>query len=194
MKTILRSAITTLGLAVLAAALTPSVFAGCGEMPAKPAASIGGKLQSYLVRAAYRPAQFTLVSDNNPPGADIVGLWYVKFTLSDNSVFDWGYAQWHSDGTEIMNSGTRAPATENFCLGVWAKTGGSTYKLKHVALSYNATTGLQDASVIIREQVTVDQGGSHFAGTFTLDVYLPDGTGPVGHVEGTITGDRITAD
>jgi hypothetical protein len=30
-------------------------------------------------------------------------------------VIDAGFAQWHSDGTEIMNS--HAPATSNFCLG-----------------------------------------------------------------------------
>ena len=205
MKTISRSAITTLGLAVLAAALTPSVFAGCGEMPAKPAASIGGKLQSYLVRAAYRPAQFVLV-DDSPAGSQIVGLWHVIFTQDSDfgsGLFDDSYAQWHSDGTEIMNSGTHSPANGNFCMGVWAKTGGSTYVLKHVALDYSVTHGTTpDVIVIIREQVTLDQNGNHFTGTFTADLYAPYSSAfpatPGNHIvrvgEGTISGDRITAD
>jgi hypothetical protein len=45
-----------------------------------------------------------------------------------------GFSQWHSDGTEILNS-SRPPATSNFCLGVWEKTGPFAYKLNHFALS-----------------------------------------------------------
>lgn len=196
MRTIVKTITTTVGLAVFAATLTPNVFAGCGAIPGKPAASSGGKLQSYLVQAAYRPARFALVADNNPRSADIVGLWSVTMTATSpfSGPFDWGYGQWHSDGTEIFNSGGRSPASENFCLGVWTKTGGSTYRLYHVALSYNATSGELDAMAKIREQVTVDQGGNHYTGTFIVDVYAPDGITLFAHIAGDVTGDRITAD
>jgi hypothetical protein len=30
---------------------------------------------------------------------------------------DWGFQQWHSDGTEITNSGGQLPATGNFSTG-----------------------------------------------------------------------------
>jgi hypothetical protein len=161
MTTIFKTATMTVGLAVFTATLTPNAFAGCGEIPGKPAASIGEKLQSYLVQAAYRPARFALVADNNPQGAAIVGLWSVAMRslgnegIPDGTLLDWGYQQWHSDGTEIFNSGGRSPATENFCLGVWAKTGGSTYRLYHVALSYDAS-GTLNGTAKIREQVAVD--------------------------------------
>ncbi len=68
--------------------------------------------------------------------ASIVGLWKFTFVAEGNSgnpapfnppdgaTLDAGYVQWHSDGTEIMNSG-RDPATGSFCLGVWKTTGPS---------------------------------------------------------------------
>ena len=55
----------------------------------------------------------------------IVGFWHVKFVsegsegIPDGTEVDAGYSQWHSDGTEIMNSAGRSPITGSFCLGVW---------------------------------------------------------------------------
>ena len=194
-----------LGLAVLTTTLMPSVFAGCGEMPGK-AAPAGKQPQIHFMQATYRPARFVLV--DSPPGADVVGLWHVVFTQNagfGGGLFDDSYAEWHSDGTEIMNSGVHSPATGNFCMGVWTKTGPSTYTLKHVALDYSMQT-LGSTSptviVIIREIVTVDQTGNHFTGSFTADIYAPYSLAlpatPGAHIAqvgaGTITGDRITAD
>jgi hypothetical protein len=182
---------TSIGLAVLAATFAPLATAGCGDIPGKPPASL--RLQPpYLMQAAYRPARLVLASDKDPAGASIVGLWAVTFTVGGTMV-DWGYAQWHSDGTEIMNSGGRAPATQNFCLGVWEKTGNSSYKLNHVALSYDAATGALNGIVSVREWVTVDHTGNNYQGNFTIDVVDPN-KNPVGHVAGEITGERITAD
>jgi hypothetical protein len=188
LKYLFKTVITTFGVAFLGATLTPMATAGCGEMlPTKP----------LLMQASYRPARIVLASDNEP---GIVGLWSVTLTsqgnsgIPDGATIDWGYAQWHSDGTEIMNSGGRSPASENFCLGVWAKTGGATYKLNHVALSYDPTTGVLNGTVSVRENVTLAQGGNSFAGTFTIDVFPPGGGPAVVHLAGAITGARVTAD
>jgi hypothetical protein len=64
--------------------------------------------------------------------ATIVGMWNIQFVsqgntahnppIPDGAQIDFGYSQWHSDGTEFMNSGGHAPATQNFCLGVWVRT------------------------------------------------------------------------
>jgi hypothetical protein len=204
MKAALRLLTNTLGLAVFAATLTPSVFAGCGEVPGK-AAPAGKQLQIHFMQAAYRPARFVLV--DAPPGADVVGLWHVVFTQNTDfggGLFDDSYAAWHSDGTEIMNSGVHSPAYGNFCMGAWTKTGPSTYTLKHVALDYSVQpvgSTTPSVIVIIREQVTVDQTGNHFTGSFTADIYAPYSSAfpatPGVHIAqvgaGTITGDRITA-
>jgi hypothetical protein len=193
MRAIFRTLRTTVGLAVFAATLAPSVFAGCGEIPGK-AAPAGSQPQSHLVQAAYRPAQFVLV-DDDPTGSQIVGLWYVNFTLPDGvTQVDWGYAQWHSDGTEIMNSGGRPPVSGNFCMGVWKRTGSRSYKLNHIGLSWNGTGTAYVGPASIQEQVTLDHAGNTFSGTFTIVQYATDGHTILGQVAGLITGQRVTAD
>jgi len=204
MKTIFRMVPASLGIAIIAAVLAPGASAGCADIPARKTAALGQ--HSYLMQAAYRPARFVLV--DAPAGADVVGLWHVVFTQNaafGGGLFDDSYAAWHSDGTEIMNSGVHSPATGNFCMGAWTKTGPSTYTLKHVALDYSMQplgSTSPTVIVIIRETVTVDHAGDHFPGSFTADIYAPHSLAlpatPGAHIAqvgaGTITGDRITAD
>ena len=71
MKVTIRLLSNGLGLAIFAAALTPNVFAGCGEMPGKTA-PVGNQPQIHFMQAAYRPAQLVLV--DSPSGADVVGF------------------------------------------------------------------------------------------------------------------------
>jgi hypothetical protein len=169
-------------------------------------APTGKQPQIPFMQAAYRPARFLLVDDR--PDASVVGLWHVVFTQNagfGGGLFDDSYAEWHSDGTEIMNSGLHSPATGNFCMGAWTRIGPSTYTLKHIALDYSMQplgSTSPTVIVIIRERVTVDHTGNHFTGSFTADIYAPYSLAlpatPGAHIAqvgaGTITGDRITAD
>lgn len=132
-----------------------------------------------------RPADYDVGGDES-----IVGMWSVQF-LANGSQFDFGYQQWHRDHTEILNSGTRAPATENFCLGVWARSGGH-YVLNHYALSYDQTSGQLNAKVNIREEVSVDPRGDTFSGTFVLTATDPVRNTVLQRVSGRVTGKRIT--
>jgi hypothetical protein len=158
-----------------AAALAPAAFAGCsGSMqPAAYERSADGAPQ--LLRVNYG-------------SQGIVGLWAISLTAGGAQV-DWGYSEWHADGTEIMNSGGHSPASGNFCLGVWRQTGPNTYHLKHYPLAYNPLNGQFAAKIVLTEDVTVDQGGDHFTGSFTEDVYPV--TGPAQHMAGSITGVRV---
>ena len=126
-----KTVMTALGGLAMLTAFTATAHAGCGFEP------------QHEKEATFKTAAFRLVDNDQDK---IVGMWKVKFLVGAD-VFDFGYSQGHGDGTEILNSGSRAPATENFCLGVWAKTGHNAYKLNHFALSYNAATGLMDAMV-----------------------------------------------
>ena len=88
--------------------------------------------------AQFNSASLLLVSDHNDDDP-IVGFWKVAFTskgnepnIPDGAPIDSGFVQWHSDGTEIMNSG-RPPQNGNICMGVWERTGRSRYKLNHFA-------------------------------------------------------------
>jgi hypothetical protein len=203
MKVTHRLSTNAFGLAIFIAALTPTLFAGCGEMP--KAAPAGKRPPVSFLQAAYRPVRFVLV--DGPATADVVGLWHVVFTQNagfGGGLFDDSYAVWHSDGTEIMNSGVHSPATGNFCMGAWTKTGPSTYELKHIALDFSMQplgSTSPTVIVIIREKVTVNHTGNHFTGSFTADIYAPYSLAlpatPGAHIAqvgaGTIAGDRITA-
>jgi hypothetical protein len=64
---------------------------------------------------ALMPATFLHVSDRDE---SIVGLWKFKMIaknskgIPDGTEVDFGYATWHSDGTELTNSGLRPPERE----------------------------------------------------------------------------------
>ena len=142
----------------------------------------------------------------------IVGLWHfvfhsvgndhTPFDIPDGAPLDMGYAQWHSDKTEIMNS-FRDPATSNFCLGVYEAIGKQAYKLNHFALSWDNTghfctptapaTSCFVGPTNIREQDTLGAHGDSYTGTVTIEQFHPDGT----HfftLTGTVEAQRITAD
>ena len=141
---------------------------------------------------------FAAAADHpQPTGASIVGMWKFKLVAQDSppvldgTIVDVGFSVWHSDGTEIMNS-SRPPATGNVWLGVWTKTGPSTYKLNQQGLSFDSAGNLL-GPVTIREEVTVDHGGDSFSGTFSIDFFDNLGQG-TGHVAGRVTAERITVD
>jgi hypothetical protein len=127
---------------------------------------------------------YTTAQGNTGPGAP-----------PDGVPLDIGFTQWHSDGTEIINSG-RPPQDGSICLGVWEKTGKSRYKFNHFATGYdtaNAPTGIGNPTgpTHIVGDVMVSRDGKHYAGTFTLDAYDTSNT-LIAHLVGVITATRIT--
>ena len=128
----------------------------------------------------------------------IVGLWNFTFTakgtpgIPDGTLLDAGYATWHSDGTEIMNS-SRPPQSSSFCMGAWKRVG-RTYRLNHFALSWDPTGTTFVGPANIRETVAVDRTGGRYVGTFTIDQFAEDGTTVLAHVTGTVEATRVTAD
>ena len=184
---------SVLGLAAFGALAlaAPAAWAGCGaEISKAPASWEGGKVNS-------SDARLIRVASNGTPS--MVGLWSVTF--SGGVPPDWGYSEWHSDGTEIMNSGGHTAATGNFCLGVWAQVGPFTYKLNHYALAYNPAAdpthpengGALANRISIQETVTIDQRGNDFAGSVVEIVYGPTGNQVAGPFNGVIVGHRMTA-
>lgn len=129
----------------------------------------------------------------------IVGFWHVKFVskgtagIPDGTEVDAGYSQWHSDGTEIMNSAGHSPVVGNFCLGVWEMITPRQFKLNHFAALFDSTGTNLVGPVNIRETVTVGPGGKSFSGPFTIDIYDEGGNLKM-HVQGNVTGTRILVD
>lgn len=189
--------------AFCASLLTPAALAGCGDVRglAAPFTFAESSLLATEVHAQAR-SPFTPEASGANEGRSIVGMWNITFVsagntahtppIPDGAILDFGYTVWHSDGTEILNSGSRAAATQNFCLGVWARTGYATYQLNHFALSYDQITGVLNGKVQIRETATLSADGDSYTGTFTIDVFDPTGKVQIDHVQGTLTAKRVS--
>jgi len=173
--------------------------AGCGDL-----SSLQGPFK-YASAASLQPtAAAEKASARGAAGASIVGMWKFQLVsqgdangnpqIPDGVVVDFGYVQWHNDGTELINSGGHAPATGNFCMGVWGQTGYLAFEVNHFPLSYDATTGMLNGLVHLREQVTLSPSGDSYAGTFTLDVFDPNTDKLLQHVAGNVTATRVTVD
>jgi len=196
----MRSILKTTTIGVLAIALHGTVLVS------RAAAQCGysqwtttDALQPRAPEAAVQPesAALSRAADDRGSGGQIVGFWKFQFVsqgssgIPDGAVVDNGFTQWHSDGTEITNS-FRPPSTGNFCLGVWERTGASTYALNHFALGWDSL-GNFIGPVQIKEKVTLSHNSNQFAGTFTIDQFNPAGN-VLAHVQGKVTGTRINVD
>ena len=200
MKGIVRATAIMFGTLVLAGLMAVNAGAQCGASDGPLTSNTATAL---LMHSAPTKATTTTTSAPAPSpqvvpvGAPIVGFWHVKFIskgtgfIPDGTVVDMGFSQWHSDGTEILNS-SRPPATSNFCLGVWAKTGPSTYKLNHFALSSDLN-GNMIGPANIREDVTLDTHGTGYSGTFSISQYDTSGNLLV-QIVGEVVATRITVD
>lgn len=162
---------------VLAVLVAPNAVAQCGlstklMKPSSWNPQIGS---AHMMRAEFEGAP------------SIVGMWHVKFAgdvFSDDAI-----VQWHSDGTEIMNS-ARPPAYGDFCLGVWKQIGKSKYFLNHIPWKGLDPFGNPQDGVQILEEVTLSPDGNSYTGTYTFTPY--EGGAALGTFTGTITATRIT--
>ena len=148
------------GVGIWSTLFVSHALAGCGDP---------SNLQNPLafaqpLAAQYRTpyAQPEVSPERAKSEVSIVGMWSFQFiaqgnvnhtpAIPDGAMVDFGYTQWHSDETEITNSGGRSPAVENFCLGVWGKTGFNTYELNHFAFNYDGATGSMTGLLQVRNR------------------------------------------
>jgi hypothetical protein len=201
MKAISRVITTTLGAGILSALFVSNAVAGCGDL-----SSLQGPFQMVDPQVEARagtPRTESLNADERggQQSASIVGMWDVQLiskgntgqnpSIPDGALIDFGYTQWHSDGTEIQNS-AGVPGG-GFCLGVWGQTGFLTFELNHFPIAFNPTSGAVANYINIREQVTLSPSGDSYTGTFTEDVYDAKGN-HVNHLTGTVMATRMTVD
>ena len=106
---------------------------------------------------------------------------------------DEGFDQYHSDGMEILNDSV-PPITGNVCLGVYAKTGLNTIKLRHPSWIYDGTNTIVIGRATILEKVTLDRFARSFKGTFTIQFRDLAGNQLAPDFSGQLRGDRITPD
>jgi len=178
----IRTAVRASGLALLGFGVMSfaSGASACGDNALTHAASYQGGQAAGLFHQADLPSAGI---------HSIVGMWSFRQTAGGNLV-DFGFQQWHSDGTEFMNSGGRAPATQNYCLGVWSQATPGHYHLNHLAISYDSS-GNHNANVTITEDVALAATGMSYSGTFSIDVRDPTTNALLQHVAGQVTAQRI---
>jgi hypothetical protein len=180
---------------VICSAFAASANAQCGFSPRQNLNALGAlnALAIPMPSAGVRPTVQNAPQNGEEP--TIVGLWDVKF-MSDNQLFDEGFDQYHSDGTEILND-IPPPVSGNVCLGVWARTGPRSFKLKHPFWIFDAATNTTVIGRgVVLENITLDRRGQSFKGTFTFEFRDLFGNPLSGFpdVSGNLTADRITVD
>lgn len=206
MKVTRRAVTTTLSAAVLGMLLVPTASA-CDMAPQPGAPLAMARLMQdprnplELVTSANFARDLRSAATGKSPS--IVGMWSFQFisqgnttrtpAIADGTQINFGYTQFHSDETEILNAGARSPAQQNMCLGVWQDTGNSTYQVNHFALNYDAATGALVGRIIVIEKITVSPGGTALSGTFVETVFDTKGN-QTDHLTGQVTAQRITVD
>ena len=185
-----QEAVAKIAILALGTALAGSAKAQCGY-------SANLRLAVDLTEPSTANADLTTeakaASEAEGAETSIVGLWRVTF-VANHQVYDIAFDQWHSDGTEMMND-TPPPASGNVCLGVWAKAGPQTYKLKHPFWIFDNSGNLIGEGVL-REQITVDPRGNSYTGSFTFQFRDLSGHSIPGmpDASGTLHAERITPD
>ena len=186
----------TVGAGIFVTMLVSNAFAGCGDL------NLTGPEFAQASETSMVPkSDQARASAGGGLGASIAGMWKVQLiskgntghnpSIPDGALIDFGYTQWHSDGTEIQNS-AGVPGG-GFCLGVWGQTGFLTFELNHFPIAFNATTGLVANYINLREQDTLSPSGDSYTGTYTEDIYDSKGN-HVDHLAGIVNATRITVD
>ncbi len=196
MKSVSLKNLLLMGAAALISMVAPYAHAGCGMY--KPMSFQAYPQQSaapYLLRAAFTPDD----DDHYKSEPSIVGTWKEHWisigskNIPDGTEIDAGYAQWHSDHTEINLSGLRAPLTGNVCFGEWEQTGVRTYRMNHFGISYDSTGLNLVGPAHIQQWLTLDEKGNATSGRFTIDQFEESGN-LIAHLQGKILGTRVTMD
>jgi hypothetical protein len=187
-------------------------YAGCGDTPVP----VKGHSSGAFVPTVYRPgpasAAFTTVGYEWFDSGAIIGLWEFEFHLKgaqngvpDKTLFDWGLATWHEDGTEIQFSAGRPPVAGDVCMGAWRQVGRREFKLHHIGLGLTPpdATGTFVGPAIINATVTVDPSGDSYTGPYSITIYpgspnngteFNESGTPLETFAGTITAKRVTAE
>ena len=183
--------VTLLALVALVAGFVTDAGATCFEKPFRP----GAAPQMMFGRAS---AGGTSTGDDREASGSresIVGMWSVSFFFGAGpDLFDIGFQQFHSDGTEFNLSGGLSPSLGNVCIGVWKQTGPRTIRLKHVAFNWDAN-GANRGTFLLIVTLRLDRDGNSLSGRYVADSFDLDGHQiPAEHVEGLVKGTRISVD
>ena len=179
---------TALAAGSLILLLSPRAEAAC--------ASAAAKAGFAATKAPGLAAHLNGSDDDSKGGSNgsIVGLWITTFLVGQGpAIWDQGFEQWHSDGTELNVDNAVPPTLGNVCVGVW-KQEGRTIRLRHFTFNWNPD-GTKAGTFTLLMTATVGHGGKSLSGRYVSDSYDLEGNViPELHGEGVVRATRITAD
>jgi hypothetical protein len=137
-----------------------------------------------LLRPGATPALAAAQGNGANGGGPIVGLWQVVMTDTQLGVIDFGFQQFHSDGTEFMTSGGVPPTIGNVCIGAWERGAGGVIRLVHVGWNFDPVLGLglgvmPTGYFYLEVTLRTNSRGTAYSGTFRAASY-DLGAGPLG--------------
>jgi hypothetical protein len=194
-----------LSAAVLAASAIEA-RASCFAPGASKLSALTGAAKLARPGAAPALAAAAQGASSNDGGA-IVGLWQVLMTAfpgtNNEFIFDFGFQQFHTDGTELMISGGVPPSYGNVCIGVWERGARGEIRLRHVVWNFSGNEVLGDLPsgyFLLEVTLRPDSQGTAYAGTWKAASY-DLGAGPLGsggppqpnsEFEGTLQAARVS--
>jgi hypothetical protein len=198
--------VALLSAALLAAGAT-GARAACMAPGASKPSSLSGAVK--LARPGIAPALAAAAQGaGSNEGGSIVGQWQVVMTAfprtANEFVFDFGFQQFHADGTELMISGGVPPTIGNVCIGAWEREAGGVIRLKHMTWNWAGNEVLGDLPTgyfFLEVALRTNSQGTVYAGTWRAASF-DLGAGPLGsgglaqpnsEFEGTLQAVKISA-
>ena len=171
--------------------------------PSKPSA-LPGAARLARPGAAATLAAAAQGAESNGIGP-IVGQWQVVMTAFPGTpgefIYDVGFQQFHTDGTELMISAGVPPTIGNVCIGVWERSQGE-IRLRHMTWNWNGDEVLGDVPTgyfLLEVTLRPNSQGTAYSGTWKAASY-DLGAGPLGgggpaqagsEAEGTLQAVRV---
>jgi hypothetical protein len=199
-----RALATNVALVVVGLACMQAAHAGCGQYGGAKKL-VDSLSPSALDAPRFIRAAYQLVDDESSDWRDhrqppITGLWYFQYLskgnkalgIPDGAILDQGNTIWFADGNEMTSSAMRAPDTGSICLGIWERTGESTYELNHIGNSWDPVHNVSAGPAFIKQYVTLEKGGDKYTGVVTIIQYKAGGKSVDVELKGIITATRQT--
>lgn len=175
--------VVSLSVAVLAAGAIDA-RAACMAQPTSSYSARAGA--GSLARPGTAPALAAAAQNASSSGGPIVGQWQVVMTAfpgtNNEFVFDFGFQQFHPDGTELMISGGVPPTIGNVCIGAWEREAGGVIRLRHMTWNWAGNEVLGDLPTgyfLLEVALRTNALGTAYAGTWRAASY-DLGAGPLG--------------
>src|SRR5688572_18192398 len=164
------------------------------------------KLQAPVLQPKPQMAGAAAQSAGSYGAGPIVGQWQVLMTAfpgtNDEFIFDFGFQQFHNDGTELMISGGVPPTIGNVCIGAWERLAGGEIHLRHMTWNWAGDEVLGDLPTgyfLLEVTLRTNSQGTAYAGTWRAASF-DLGSGPLGsggppqpnsEFEGTLQAERV---